>query len=176
MDNTVKKIEFDEEIVRVERKYFYPNIKIQLPKAGTFSTDFHGFADDITEEKGSDAPVVKKLGPKDKVCLLCRGSPCLLDRNYDVITNAGLEMEAHGNGEFANKELRFAMYAAAAKAIFGTLGAGNRRELPRCVTSYIHDCYPEKSLVHYFGYLANGDVGFDSDISGIEDMPSLEEN
>ena len=99
-----------------------------------------------------------------------------LDRNYDVITDARLEMEAHGNGEFANKELRFSMYAAAAKAIFGTLGAGNCRELPRCVTSYIHDCYPEKSLVHYFGYLANGDVGFDSDISGIEDMPSLEEN
>ena len=70
-----------------------------------------------------------------------------------------LKLTAHGT--YQNNELRYSMYVAAAAGIWGHLGAGNRRQLPYCVTEYVHDCYPEKSREHYVGYKADGSVAFD---------------
>ena len=172
----------DKDIVSVERTYKYPEAAyIVMNEPGEKRVKkFLGFAKDIVEEDGVKKEEEENVAPNNKkdekptvvkkktsvkmknkpICRYCAKVPCLLDRNYDRINEAGHELEAHG--EYSNKELRYACYAAAASGIWGRLGAGNRRKLPECVVQYIHDCYPEPNRSHYVGFRANGSMGFDS--------------
>ena len=44
------------------------------------------------------------------------------------------------------------------RTFFGQLGAGNRKDLPLCITDQIHDAYPKRECQEYIGFKEKADV------------------
>lgn len=107
-----------------------------------------------------------KTGLNLNICMYCAKHPCLLQRNSNQMNEAYGKLQSQTRGYLSNEESRYAMYSAAAKGIYGKLGAGNRRGLPRCVTQYVHDRHPEDDRTDYVGYREDGTVGYVGDANG----------
>jgi hypothetical protein len=95
------------------------------------------------------------------LCKFCGMAPCFVDINYeDLFVGVGTDLEELG---LKNKEIRHGMYHEAFRLWKGHVGAGICYKLPHCITSNIHDAYPE----------ANGDyVGFKKGTRNIGDDES----
>jgi hypothetical protein len=115
----------------------------------------------VSEDKkskiGNDVATVKpKSSPVSvKLCKLCEKAPCVVDDFYDDLMSLGADMEDH----CSHKQIRHVLYRFAAKKLWGRLGAGNRRELPRCVLSEIRDAYPATKGTEYVGFQGVADGG-----------------
>ena len=93
-----------------------------------------------------DCPPYKKTKINaDDTCVYCNSSPCILDQGlYDLLSEGGL---LHDDGQddmkYIQKQIRYDMYRKASQFIYGPLGKGNRKQLPQCLVSEIHDFAPK---------------------------------
>jgi hypothetical protein len=92
--------------------------------------------------------LVAKKNPGPKLCEYCTQAPCCMDDYYDEMMEIGTEME----GKHDHKEIRHAMYRHMARKLWGSLGKGVRRELPKCIIAEVHDAYPTKKGKAYVGF------------------------
>jgi hypothetical protein len=90
----------------------------------------------------------KKQNKDSKACKYCNHNPCCLDKHYDELMEIGESMEEESN----NREIRHALYREMANRLWGRIGRGNRRELPKCVIAEIHDAYPKNKGEVYVGF------------------------
>jgi hypothetical protein len=99
--------------------------------------------EDKKEEEEEVADVIKE-------CRFCGKAPCVVDFKFynEMVAEAEELYEEAG----PNKHKRFALYAFAAKKLFGYLGPGVRKMIPHCVTSEIHDLFPENIPSNYVGF------------------------
>ena len=101
-----------------------------------------------------DCPPYKKTKTKDdNTCVYCNSSPCILDQGlYDLLSEGGL---LHDDGQddmkYIQKQIRYDMYRKASQFIYGPLGKGNRKQLPHCVVSVIHNFAPEDAKENAVG-------------------------
>jgi hypothetical protein len=102
-------------------------------------------------KKRMDALVAKKQKTA-KECNYCHNYPCCLGIHYDDLMEIGAAMEE----DHSNKEIRHALYREMATRLWGRIGKGNRRELPKCVVAEIHDAYPTKKGEAYVGFQPYG--------------------
>jgi hypothetical protein len=91
---------------------------------------------------------IAKMKPAPKHCQYCDRAPCVMDEHYDHLMAIGTEMEE----DFDNKEIRYAMYREMSNTLWGPLGKGVRKKLPKCVVAEIHDAYPTKRGEQYVGF------------------------
>jgi hypothetical protein len=86
-----------------------------------------------------------------KECMYCSMSPCVMKSGlYEELMFVGEGMEEAGS---TNKEIRFELYCLSAKRLYGKLGSGNRKKLPSCLMSEIHDAYPAERGAPYVGFM-----------------------
>jgi hypothetical protein len=102
-------------------------------------------------KKAKIEALVAKKKDIPKVCNYCHMIPCCMDEHYEDMMEVGLQMEGHGN-----REIRHAMYRYMARALWGSIGKGVRRELPKCVIGEVHDAYPKKKDEAYVGFKPYG--------------------
>lgn len=103
----------------------------------------------------TDSPPTKKTKPdEDAPCVYCNFSPCILDQGlYDLLSEGGLSNDdGHDDINYINKQIRYDMYRKASHFIYGSLGKGNRKQLPHCVVAEIHDFAPEDVKENYVGF------------------------
>ena len=89
------------------------------------------------EEESSKGTVDKEEREMD-TCQYCGQNPCFVIEIYELLVKTGEELEEE---ELTNKQIRFNLYRIASNTYHGRLGAGNRKRLPICVTTDIHDLY-----------------------------------
>jgi hypothetical protein len=109
---------------------------------------------------------IAKLKPAPKQCKYCDRAPCIMDEHYDDLMTMGSKME---DEDFDNKQIRFAMYRDISYKMWGPLGKGVRKQLPKCVVAEVHDAYPTKRGEQYVGFrpyesYKNVEVMSDSDV------------
>jgi hypothetical protein len=91
---------------------------------------------------------IAKMKPAPKHCQYCDRAPCVMDEHYDHLMAIGTEMDE----DFDNKEIRYAMYREMSNTLWGPLGKGVRKQLPKCVVAEIHDAYPTRRGEKYVGF------------------------
>ena len=102
-----------------------------------------------------DALVAKLKPPEPKKCRYCELAPCIMNVHYDNLMSMGCDIELEqlaDNGEADNKVIRFALYRDVSNKLWGPLGKGVRKELPKCVVGEIHDAFPTKRGQTYVGF------------------------
>ena len=75
--------------------------------------------------------------------------------HYDDIMCMGCDIEEEqlaGSGETDNKAIRYALYREVSNRMWGRLGKGVRKQLPKCVVGEIHDAFPTKKNETYVGF------------------------
>ena len=87
-------------------------------------------------EKGSD----DNDGKENRRCQYCGQNPCFVIEIYELLVETGEELEEE---ELTNKQMQFNLYRIASNSYHRRLGAGNQKRLPICVTTDIHDLYPD---------------------------------
>ena len=60
------------------------------------------------------------------------------------------------DNQMTAKKIRYTLYRHAIAYMYGHLGRGNRRQIPQCVLTDIHDIAPEKDKKDYTGYREAG--------------------
>jgi hypothetical protein len=98
-------------------------------------------------EEPAEAPSSEWTMPA--TCRHCMETPCVLtqvdealDPNkclYEYLMWQGEDMVDNGH---TNREVRYQLYRTASRFRHGILGAGNRKELPTCITGDIRDAFP----------------------------------
>lgn len=123
----------------------------------------HGQKGDILIEKDPafESWCKKYMGEEESVdenaCVHCRRNPCIWDQEYDTILEICESLEEEKK---LHHEIRFQLYMHMTRALHGRLGKGNRKELPRCVISEIHDAYPS---LDYVGFKESSDTNNNND-------------
>jgi hypothetical protein len=113
-------------------------------------------ADDEEEDDEVAVPKVANGKAEVKTCEHCDTAPCVMDTHYDEMMLLGSDME--DSGTCSNKEIRHAMYTFMTRAIWGRLGKGVRKKLPKCVVGEIKDAYPAKKGTDYVGFRPHSNV------------------
>ena len=62
------------------------------------------------------------------------------------------EEEGEGSIGRSNAEFRHLYYNEVIRTMYGPLGVGNRREVPKCCLIEIHNLFPEEDPNSYIGY------------------------
>ena len=102
----------------------------------------------------TDCPPNKKTKMDDDAsCVYCNSSPCVLDQGlYDLFSEGGmLQDDGQDDIKYIKRQIRYDMYRKASQFIYGPLGKGNRKQLPHCVVSEIHDFAPEDDKENFVG-------------------------
>lgn len=102
-----------------------------------------------------DALVAKLKPPSPKKCKYCEHAPCVVNAHYDDLMCMGSDIELEQlaeKGETDNKAIRFALYREMSNRIWGHLGKGVRKQLPKCVVGEIHDAFPTQRGQSYVGF------------------------
>lgn len=111
--------------------------------------------DKRAKEERIDALVAKLKPPPPKKCKYCEHAPCVMNANYDDLMCMGCDIEVEqiaDKGESDNKAIRFALYCEMSNRIWGHLGKGVRKQLPKCVVGEIHDAFPAQRGQSYVGF------------------------
>jgi hypothetical protein len=111
--------------------------------------------DKRAKEARIDALVAQLKPPKSKKCNYCEFAPCIMNVHYDDLMCMGCDIEAEQyaeSGEVDNKAIRYALYREISNRMWGRLGKGVRKELPKCVIGEIHDAFPTKKGESYVGF------------------------
>jgi hypothetical protein len=104
-----------------------------------------------TEFLKQEADEKAKAEDITKECMHCSMVPCIMKSGlYEELMFVGEGMEENGA---TNKEIRFELYCLSAKRLYGKLGSGNRKKLPSCLMSEIHDAYPAERGTQYVGFM-----------------------
>ena len=82
-------------------------------------------------------------------CHHCGQNPCVVESEYSNMMRLGTQME---EARYPKNEIRFALYRYMSSVLHGYLGAGNRKELPRCVVGEIRDGWPKEEDEEYVPY------------------------
>jgi hypothetical protein len=102
-----------------------------------------------------DALVAKLKPPSPKKCKYCEHAPCVVNAHYNDLMCMGCDIEIEQiaeKGESDNKAIRFALYREMSNRIWGHLGKGVRKQLPKCVVGEIHDAFPTQRGQSYVGF------------------------
>jgi hypothetical protein len=102
-----------------------------------------------------DALVAKLKPPPPKKCKYCEYAPCVVNEHYDDLMCMGCDIELEQiaeKGEADNKAIRFALYREITHRMWGRLGKGVRKQLPKCVVGEIHDAFPTQKGQSYVGF------------------------
>jgi hypothetical protein len=108
---------------------------------------------DVTTDAIDSPPNKKTKIDDDAPCIYCNSSPCVLDQGlYNLLSEGGLlQDDGQDDIKYIRKQIRHDMYRKASQFIYGPLGKGNRKQLPHCVVSEIHDFAPEDAKENFVG-------------------------
>ncbi len=89
-------------------------------------------------------------------CKVCNEEPCFCYQFQDQVIAACEFMEFERGSDNAsppmtNNERRKLCYREFTRAIHGSLGVGNRVQLPACVVQFVRDKYPDENN-SYMGF------------------------
>jgi hypothetical protein len=84
------------------------------------------------------------------LCLYCMRDPCAMNENetYDILAQKSQTLSALS---YTPKEIRYHLYREITAHMWGPLGKGNRKVIPHCVITEIHDLAPDPCL-EYTGF------------------------
>jgi hypothetical protein len=118
------------------------------------SVDDDALEEDTEDEDDVDSQATTvKMDEEEPVatnCPFCGWDPCFMQTHYENLLVLGTELE--DSQHYANHEIRFHLYREMVHLYYGSLGSGNRRQLPHCVVSEIHDAYPKCADTEYVGF------------------------
>lgn len=92
---------------------------------------------------------------EEEECPHCGGVPCVLSCHEGIqLMDIAYQMRENN---LPNKGTRFFLYRNFATVLYGHLGKGVRRELPKCVMEMIQDEFPAvvEDGDHYTGFVAS---------------------
>jgi hypothetical protein len=93
-------------------------------------------------------------------CRFCLFTPCLFLQWQEDIEQAERLMYPNET----NRAKRFIFYRRMARELYGHLGKGVRKPLPRCFVQGARDLYPEDEAVDYTGFKHAGDGNGDGSV------------
>ena len=91
-------------------------------------------------EKWAKKYIGEEEDPDPNTCPFCFRSPCIVDQEHENVVELCEPLEEAG---LQPREIRYQLYRHFIDALYGRLGKRNRKELPKCVVSEIHDSYPQ---------------------------------
>ena len=97
---------------------------------------------------GHDVKQVKKEEPEEQsdYCYYCERDPCIITELDDMLKEILMEYRE----EKTNRQIRYIMYTECIRYLYGYLGKGNRRKVPKCLEERIHSLLPDKN---YTGFI-----------------------
>ena len=90
------------------------------------------------------------------LCVLCNSVPCLWKEYGKIVLEGCIVWESIGlrntSREVKNRKCRYYCYKEFTRHMHGSLGKGNRIQLPRCIQDKIREKFPNKSSRGYVGF------------------------
>ena len=91
----------------------------------------------------------------ENVCGTCQMNPCEIFQHLPYLHEIATHLKAQGE---PNRTIRYKLYRRLSNKLHGTLGRGNRVELPACLVEFIRQNFPnEDNNEPYVGFIQNSD-------------------
>ena len=132
--------------------HFSPKKRKRAPRPGRLSAKAKNLSPPLKDDTLKNSIAVHSPPEEEPQCNFCGKSPCILDQGlYDLLVEGGLLFEEDDVQALKN-QIRYDIYRKAARFLWGPLKKGDRRKLPHCVMTEIHDFAPENDVKNYTGF------------------------
>ena len=90
-------------------------------------------------------------------CPYCQEVPCWREQGLsEVLADVMEVIDENPDNQMTAKEIRYTLYRHAIAYMYSHLGKGNRRQIPQCILTDIHDIAPERDPKDYVGFHESG--------------------